>query len=109
MVNLARPMFSERLGGIRGRGSQEYRLRFARFRRLGKQLQRGRGYFVLADFSVYPDCVRHLDHLYFSEKIRDLLAAFAFVGYRFAGLPLWRPADGENFFAGAFFTDLVRR
>ena len=109
MVNLARPMFSERLGGIRGRGSQEYRLRFAGFGRLGKHLQSGRGYFVLADFSVYPDCVRHLDHLYFSEKICDLFAAFAFVGYRFAGLALCRPADGENFFPRALFTDLIRR
>ena len=87
-------MFSERLHGILGRGSEEYRLRFAGFGRLGKHLQSGRGYFVLADFSVYPDCVRHLDHLDFSKKIRDLLAAFAFVGYRFARLAFGRPADG---------------
>src|SRR5258708_25224809 len=109
MVNLARPMFSERLDGVLRCGSQEYRLRFARFGRLGKHLQRGRGYSVLADFSVYPDCVRHLDHLYFSEKIRDLFAAFAFVGYRFAGLALCWPADSENFFARALFPALIPR
>ena len=94
MVNLARAMFSERLDGVLRRGSQEYRLRFAGFGRLGKHLQGGRGYFVFADFSVYPDCVRHLDHLDFSKKIRDLLAAFAFVGHCSARLAFGRPADG---------------
>jgi len=74
-----------------------------------QHLEGSRRYFVFADFRVYPDCVRHLDHLYFSEKIRDLFAAFAFVGYRFAGLALCRSADGENFFSRALFTDLIRR
>jgi hypothetical protein len=102
-------MFGEYLRGVIRRRPEQDCFRFSHFGGLCQHLQRRRGNFVVADFSVYPNRICHLDYLDFSEEVGDLLAALAFVGHGFASLALRRPADGQNFFARAFFTDLFGR
>ena len=109
VINFTRAMFGQGRHGIVRRRTEEDRFGFAGIGSLGEHFQRRRGYSVVANFRVDPNCVRHLDHLDFSKKVRDLLAAFAFICHRFAGGALGRPADGQDFFAGAFFTHLIGR
>ena len=91
MVNFACAVFGESLADVIGRRPKKERLCFPHLSRFAQHFECGRSYLIVADLRVYPN-YRHLNHLAFSEKVSQLLAAFPFVGHDFAGLPLRRPA-----------------
>src|SRR5262245_41812104 len=109
MINLARAMFGERLHRVTRSWPEQNRFGLANLSSFGEHFQRRRGYLVIADFRVYPDGLGHLDHLYLVEKVGDLFAAFAFIGYGFAGLTLRWPANGQNSFPRPLLADLIGR
>ena len=79
-INLARPIVGKRLNGIVRSRSQQNGLRRPHFGGLGEQLQRSRGDLLFDHLGIDPNQIGHLNNLYLSEKVSNLLPAISFVG-----------------------------